>query len=108
MARQNIDYEAVVRGRDPELRTGALVMVKDEFAAKSRYTRPGALMVVIADKFDMANLMEVGGGGYRNGELDPRAYARVPATWLRVVSPQEALQPAYAPPQRPARPARPS
>jgi hypothetical protein len=106
MAR-NIDYAAIQAGRDRELRTGALVMVKDEFAAKSRYTRPGALMVAIADKFDMVNCMEVGGGNYRNGELDHQAYARVPATWLRVVSPREALQAAYAPPERPARPARP-
>lgn len=87
MAR-NIDYVAVQRDRDPQLRTGALVRIKPGFEARSRHTRPGAVMVAIADKFDIVNCMEVGGGTGTPGRAwDPRAYARIPAVWLQVIDP---------------------
>jgi hypothetical protein len=101
MAR-NIDYAKIQAERDPALGTGALVMVKDEHQAKARHAPPGVLLVAIADKFDMVNCMEVGGGL----KGDPLAYARIPATWLRVIDPREALAPSYRPAEAPARPAR--
>jgi hypothetical protein len=82
----------VARDRDRALQTGALVRIKPEFQARSRYTRPGAVLVVIADKFDIVNVMDLGGGMIRpKSGYDSRAYARVPSTWVEVLDPAEFL-----------------
>jgi hypothetical protein len=77
-----IGYETVARDRDKNLRLGALIMVKPEYKARVRRTPTDTLLVVFADKFDMVNCVVVGGNA-----ADPRAYFRVPATWVRVVDP---------------------
>jgi hypothetical protein len=93
MAR-SVDYEAVAAGRPAGLRTGALVRVKAEFNTSARYTRPGVVYVVIADKFELCNLMELGGGmvTVKTGRFEWNAYARVPSTWLEIVDPAPALK----------------
>jgi hypothetical protein len=91
-----LPYEVVARDRDRALRTGAIVSIRPQFRDRVRYARPDAVMVVIADKFDIVNCMDLGGGTFAPKKgWDARAYARIPATWVEVIDPAALASPEF-------------
>lgn len=76
------DYETLARDRDKNLRTGALVTLKPAYATRISTLTAATLLVVIADKFEKANCVLLGGDPSGKGR-----YWRIPATWVQVIDP---------------------
>jgi hypothetical protein len=71
-------YEALIRDRDHRLRTGSVVRLRPEYQGRTRKVPRDQAFVVIADKFEKVNCIQLGG--------NPRGeYLRIPAPWVEVI-----------------------